>query len=83
MSILLDGQVPYDEVAEQMQRLGFERGWGDTVGRARETLRLLADILQAPEAQTLQVRALIGCSHLETSRRHSSTRLLALEVRHY
>jgi len=33
---------------------GFLPGWGDTVGRARETFQLLLDLIQAPDAETLE-----------------------------
>lgn len=36
----------WDDVAERMTELGFERGWGATAARIREQFRLLLDILQ-------------------------------------
>lgn len=48
-------QVPHTDVAIQLQEMGFERGWGDTVGRIRETMHLLAEIVQAPDPESLQV----------------------------
>jgi sucrose synthase len=45
-------QKPADElwpaVEQHLRGLGFEPGWGRTVGRVRETLQLLQDILEAP-----------------------------------
>lgn len=36
----------WDDVAERLTELGFERGWGATAARIREQFRLLLDILQ-------------------------------------
>ncbi len=47
-------QTPIEEVALKLQDMGFERGWGDTVGRTRDTMHLLADIMQACDPETLQ-----------------------------
>ena len=38
----------WQEVKTEMARFGFEAGWGKTVARARETMRFLSDILEAP-----------------------------------
>ncbi len=38
----------WSELADELAALGFEPGWGKTVGRARETLDLLSDLLEAP-----------------------------------
>nr|BCM94854.1 sucrose synthase 2 [Eustoma grandiflorum] len=46
--------TPYSEFAYALQELGFERGWGDTAGRVLEMVHLLSDILQAPDASTLE-----------------------------
>lgn len=34
---------------------GFEKGWGNTAERVRETMRLCSEVLQAPDAVKLQV----------------------------
>jgi len=51
-------QHPDDATGEvfelSLRELGFEPGWGRTVARTRDTLRLLADILEAPEPSRLQ-----------------------------
>lgn len=39
-------QALWDDVADRMSELGFERGWGATAARIREQFRLLLDILQ-------------------------------------
>jgi sucrose synthase len=53
---LLEGQddaVPWKLVAGQLKQLGFEPGWGKNVGIIRETMHLLLDILEAPDAETI------------------------------
>lgn len=34
--------------------MGFEKGWGNTAYRVSESVHLLLDILQAPDAATLE-----------------------------
>lgn len=33
---------------------GFERGWGDTAGRVKETMGSLSEVLQAPDPVNLE-----------------------------
>jgi sucrose synthase len=52
----LEGQpseAPFGTVAQQLRAAGLEAGWGDTVGRARESIELLQDLLEAPDPSTL------------------------------
>ncbi|BDA49039.1 Sucrose synthase 2 [Coccomyxa sp. Obi] len=49
-----DPETPIEQVAIKAQDMGFERGWGDTVGRVRDTMHMLADIMQACDPETLQ-----------------------------
>ena len=44
----------YSEVHEQLQELGFEPGWGNTAGRASETLELLDRLITSPEPAILE-----------------------------
>ncbi len=44
---------PYGKVHLDLQTLGFEPGWGNTVGRARETLELLNRLIEDPEPALL------------------------------
>ncbi|KAG6542378.1 hypothetical protein Mapa_016207 [Marchantia paleacea] len=46
--------TPYKAVASKLQDLGLEKGWGDTAGRVLEMIRMLFDILQAPDPDTLE-----------------------------
>jgi len=50
-------QASWDDVAERMTELGFERGWGATAARIREQFRLLLDILQV-KVDALRTRGL-------------------------
>lgn len=34
---------------------GFEKGWGDTAERVKETIRLLSEVLQAPDPAKLEL----------------------------
>ena len=45
--------APFAAVAPQLRAAGMETGWGSTVGRARESMELLQDLLEAPEPATL------------------------------
>jgi sucrose synthase len=44
---------PYEKVHLDLQALGFEPGWGNTVGRAQETLELLNRLITDPEPAIL------------------------------
>lgn len=50
----LPPETPYSEFEFALQGMGFERGWGDTAERVVEMMHLLSDILQAPDASTLE-----------------------------
>ncbi len=45
---------PYSEVRQQLQELGFEPGWGNTAGRASDTLELLDRLITSPEPAILE-----------------------------
>jgi sucrose synthase len=47
-------QTSYEAVHLDLQSLGFEPGWGSTVDQARETLELLARLLQNPDGGVLE-----------------------------
>ncbi len=44
----------WNQVGKALQSIGFEPGWGRTVARMRDTMQLLADILEAPDPVTLE-----------------------------
>jgi sucrose synthase len=43
----------WTDVGARLEAMGFERGWGRTVAKMRETMGLLADLLEAPEPRVL------------------------------
>jgi sucrose synthase len=45
---------PYEKVHLDLQALGFEPGWGNTVAHARETLELLNRLIDDPEPAILE-----------------------------
>ncbi len=42
------------DLSRELRRLGFEPGWGRTPAQIRETMELLADILEAPSPKNLE-----------------------------
>ncbi|KAG0601391.1 hypothetical protein M758_11G106700 [Ceratodon purpureus] len=50
----LPEDTPFSSFAHKLQELGLEKGWGNTAGRILETLKLLLDLLQAPDPDTLE-----------------------------
>ena len=46
-------QTPYSEVSDDLQQLGFEPGWGNTVGRTKDTMNLALNLLEAPDSVRL------------------------------
>lgn len=48
-------QVPLSEVCFGLQNLGFEGGWGNNIGRIRESLELLDSLIDSPDYQTLEI----------------------------
>ncbi len=45
---------PYEKLHSQLQKLGFEPGWGNTVRRVRETLELFERLIYSPEPAILE-----------------------------
>ncbi|KAL1805017.1 hypothetical protein DCAR_0830804 [Daucus carota subsp. sativus] len=50
----LPSDTPYSEFEHKFQEIGFERGWGDTAERVTEMFHMLLDLLEAPDASTLE-----------------------------
>jgi len=50
----LPEDTPSADFAHKLQELGLEKGWGNTAGRVLETVKMLEDILQAPDPDTLE-----------------------------
>ena len=47
-------ETPWEDLRKPLQQIGFEAGWGKDAARVRETLELLARIIDAPDAQDLE-----------------------------
>ncbi|XP_004503096.1 sucrose synthase 5-like [Cicer arietinum] len=41
--------TPYHDFEPRFKQWGFEKGWGDTAGRVKDTMRTLSEVLQAPD----------------------------------
>lgn len=39
---------------DRLKEWGFEKGWGDTAGRVKETMGTLSEVLQAPDHENLE-----------------------------
>jgi len=50
----LDEQAEWPEIMRLMHGLGFEPGWGRTVERVSDTLRIMQDLLEAPGPRLLE-----------------------------
>ncbi len=44
----LPAQTPYNEVASDMKKAGFEPGWGNSVGRIVESMEMLKELIDEP-----------------------------------
>jgi sucrose synthase len=50
----LRADEPYQKFCHDLQQLGFEPGWGNTVARVRETLELLERLIYTPQPAILE-----------------------------
>jgi len=50
----LPEDAPFSSFAHKLQELGLEKGWGNTAGRVLQTIKMLQDLLQAPDPDTLE-----------------------------
>ncbi|GJZ34121.1 sucrose synthase [Tanacetum coccineum] len=50
----LDAATPYSEFEHKFQEIGLERGWGDKAEGVMEMIHMLLDLLEAPDACTLE-----------------------------
>lgn len=39
----------------RLKELGFEKGWGDTAERVKETMKAVSEVLQAPDPKKLEL----------------------------
>ncbi|KAL2555270.1 Sucrose synthase 6 [Forsythia ovata] len=47
--------TPYQNFEQKLKEWGFEKGWGDNAERVREKMRMLSEILQAPDPTNIEV----------------------------
>ncbi|CAK7327902.1 unnamed protein product [Dovyalis caffra] len=47
--------TPYQDFQQSLRDLGFDKGWGDTAERVKETMRMLSESLQAPDPVKLEL----------------------------
>ncbi|KAK1384138.1 Sucrose synthase [Heracleum sosnowskyi] len=52
---VLPKDTPYQNFEQKLKEWGFEKGWGDTTERVRETMRIVAEILQAPDPTNIEL----------------------------
>ncbi|ONI14871.1 hypothetical protein PRUPE_3G014100 [Prunus persica] len=50
----LPKDMPYQNFELRFKEWGFEKGWGDTAERTKETMKLLSEVLQAPDPLNLE-----------------------------
>ncbi|PSS00265.1 Sucrose synthase [Actinidia chinensis var. chinensis] len=52
--LTLPKDTPYQDFEQRFRQWGFEKGWGDTAERVRETMRSLSEIFQAPDPLNME-----------------------------
>ncbi|KAL5748702.1 hypothetical protein ACOSQ2_025999 [Xanthoceras sorbifolium] len=50
----LPNDTPYEEFQQRFKEWGFEKGWGNTAQKVRETMRTFSEVLQAPDPVKLE-----------------------------
>ncbi|TMX05581.1 hypothetical protein EJD97_016328 [Solanum chilense] len=50
----LPTDTPYHSFELRFKEWGFEKGWGDTAERVRDTMRTLSEVLQAPDPSNIE-----------------------------
>ncbi|KAK3041895.1 hypothetical protein RJ639_002177, partial [Escallonia herrerae] len=50
----LPKDTPYQNFEQKLKEWGFEKGWGDNADRVGETMRLLSEVLQAPDPVVME-----------------------------
>jgi sucrose synthase len=48
------GSLEWDDVEHDLGKMGFKPGWGRTIGDIRDTMEMLASLLEAPDHQNLE-----------------------------
>ncbi|XP_030472334.2 sucrose synthase 7 [Syzygium oleosum] len=47
--------APVQNFEQRIKELGFEKGWGDTAERVKETMHTLSELLQAPDLEKMDL----------------------------
>ncbi|XP_073269629.1 sucrose synthase 5-like [Primulina huaijiensis] len=50
----LPKDTPYQNLEQKLKEWGFEKGWGDSAERVGQTMRILSEILQAPDPMNME-----------------------------
>ncbi|KAL0341669.1 UNVERIFIED_CONTAM: Sucrose synthase 7 [Sesamum calycinum] len=50
----LPKDTPYQNFEQKLKEWGFEKGWGENAERVRQTMRILSEILQAPDPTNME-----------------------------
>ncbi|KAL0356405.1 UNVERIFIED_CONTAM: Sucrose synthase 6 [Sesamum radiatum] len=50
----LPKDTPYQNFEQTLKEWGFEKGWGESAERVRQTMRILSEILQAPDPTNME-----------------------------
>ncbi|KAK4479260.1 hypothetical protein RD792_014771 [Penstemon davidsonii] len=50
----LPNDTPYQNFEQKLKEWGFEKGWGDNAERVKQSMRILSEILQAPDPLNME-----------------------------
>ncbi|TKY44902.1 Sucrose synthase 6 [Spatholobus suberectus] len=50
----LHRDAPYQKFEDRFKEWGFDKGWGNTAGRVKETMRLLSEVLESADPMKLE-----------------------------
>ncbi|XP_027357337.1 sucrose synthase 7-like [Abrus precatorius] len=50
----LHKDTPYQKFEDRFKEWGFDKGWGNTAGRVKETMRMLSEVLEAADPVKLE-----------------------------
>ncbi|XP_034711925.1 sucrose synthase 7-like isoform X3 [Vitis riparia] len=51
----LPKDTPYQSFEQRLKDWGFEKGWGDSAERVKDTMRTLSEVLQAPDPMKMEL----------------------------
>ncbi|KAL8547789.1 hypothetical protein ACS0TY_007212 [Phlomoides rotata] len=50
----LPKDTPYQNFEQRLKEMGFEKGWGENAERVKQTMRILSEIIQAPDPASME-----------------------------